>query len=104
MTPERSEPGGRSPRHQQSARRLGSSSSPTRSSAAFRFVTAGKAVGAGSFRLEGGVMRRLALSIVVVSALLAAGAVAALATPGSSGQAATQQAAGAAKGSVGMRL
>ena len=49
-------------------------------------------------------MRRLALSIVVVSALLAAGAVAALATPGSSGQAATQQAAGAAKGSVGMRL
>jgi hypothetical protein len=49
-------------------------------------------------------MRRLALSIVVVSALLAAGAVAALATPGSSGQAATQQAGGAVKGSVGMRL
>jgi hypothetical protein len=49
-------------------------------------------------------MRRLALSIVIVSALLAAGAVAALATPGSSGQAATQQADGAVKGSVGMRL
>jgi hypothetical protein len=48
-------------------------------------------------------MRRLALSILVVSALLAAGAVAALATPGSSGQAATQQ-IGAQKGSVGMRL
>jgi hypothetical protein len=49
-------------------------------------------------------MRRLVLSIVVVSALLAAGAVAALATPGSSGQAATQQATGALKGTVGMRL
>jgi hypothetical protein len=48
-------------------------------------------------------MRRLVLSIVVVSALLAAGAVTALATPGSSGQAATQQ-VGAVKGSVGMRL
>jgi hypothetical protein len=46
-------------------------------------------------------MRRLALSIVVVSALLAAGAVAALATPGSSGQSTTT---GALKGSVGMRL
>jgi hypothetical protein len=49
-------------------------------------------------------MRRPALSIAVFSALLAAGAVAALATPGSSGQAATQQATGALKGSVGMRL
>ena len=48
-------------------------------------------------------MRRLALSIVVLSALLVAGVVAALATPGAS-SGAGQQVTGAQKGSVGMRL
>ena len=48
-------------------------------------------------------MRRLVLSVVVISALLAAGAVAALATPGSSNQAAVQV-AGKQMGSLGMRL
>jgi hypothetical protein len=49
-------------------------------------------------------MRRFVLAIVVLSALLAAGAVTALATPGSSGQASAAQVTGQQMGSLGMRL